>query len=100
LIYLTIEIELPKLETFLEELQRSWEIIKTLIEKAKKAIKKQFDKKRQTFQRLKQRDNMWLETNNIQLKQPPKKLDQKRYRLFEITKNIEQEVFQLKLPEG
>jgi len=93
LIYLTIEIELPKLETFIEELQRSWEIIKTLIEKAKKAIKKQFDKKRQTFQRLKQRDNMWLETNNIQLKQPPKKLDQKRYRLFEITKNIEQEVF-------
>jgi len=36
--------KLPKLETFLKELQRSWEVAKTLMKKAKEAMKKQFDK--------------------------------------------------------
>jgi len=40
-----------------------------------------------------------LEAKNIQLKQPLKKLDQKKYRPFKITKDIEQEVFQFELPE-
>jgi len=50
--------ELPKLETFLEELKRSWKVAKILIEMAKEAIKKQFDKKRQNPQELKQEDNV------------------------------------------
>jgi len=33
------------------------------------------------------------------LNQPSKKLDQKRYRLFKISKNIGQETFQLELPK-
>ena len=57
--------ELPKLEDFLERLQRSWEVTKKSIKIAKKAIKKQFDKKRQNPQELKKGDNMWLETKNI-----------------------------------
>jgi len=44
---LTIKTELPKLENFLKKLQKSWEIAKLSIEKAKKAIEKQFDKKKQ-----------------------------------------------------
>jgi len=73
--------------------------VKASIEKRKEGMKKQFDKKRQNSQGLKQGDNMWLEAKNIQSKQSSKKVDQKRYRPFEITKNIGQEVFQLKLPE-
>ena len=73
--------------------------MKASIEKRKEGMKKQFDKKRQNSQGLKQGDNMWLEAKNIQSKQSSKKVDQKRYRPFEITKNIGQEVFQLKLPE-
>jgi len=42
---------------------------------------------------------MLLKAKNIQSKQPSKKLDQKRYKPFKITKNIGQETFQLKLPE-
>jgi len=38
--------ELPKLETFLKELQYSWGTAKISIEKAKEAMKKQFNKKR------------------------------------------------------
>ena len=47
------------------------------MKKAKEAMKKQFDKKRQNFQKLEQGDNVWLETKNIQLKQSLKKLNQK-----------------------
>jgi len=45
------------------------------MEMAKYAIKKQFNKKRQNLQELKQEDNIWLEAKNIQLKKPSKKLD-------------------------
>jgi len=70
------------------------------MEIAKKAIKRQFDKKRQNPQELKEGDNIWLEAKNIHSNRPSKKLDQKRYRLFKISKNIGQGAFQLELPEG
>ena len=63
-------------------------------------IKKQFDKKRRNPQGLKVRDNMWLENKNIHLNQPSKKLDNKKYRPFRISKNIGLGAFQLELPEG
>ena len=44
---LTVKIELLKLEDFLEGLQKSQKTVKKLIEIAKKAMKKQFDKRRQ-----------------------------------------------------
>ena len=43
---------------------------------------------------------MWLENKNIQLNRPLKKLDQKRYGSFRISKNISSEVFQLELLKG
>ena len=42
---------------------------------------------------------MCLENKNIHLNRPSKKLDQKRYRPFRISKNIGLGVFQLELPE-
>jgi len=42
--------KLPKLETFLKKLYKSWETEKLLIEKAKEAMKKQFGKRRQNPQ--------------------------------------------------
>ena len=44
---LTIKIELPKLEIFLKELQKSWKAAKMSMKMAKEVIKKQFDRKRQ-----------------------------------------------------
>ena len=41
-----VKTELPKLEDFLEELQKSWKVVKKSMEIAKEAMKKQFDKKR------------------------------------------------------
>ena len=43
---------------------------------------------------------MWLENKNIHLNQPLKKLDNKRYEPFKISKDIGSEVFELELPEG
>jgi len=43
---------------------------------------------------------MWLENKNIYLNQPSKKLNNKRYRPFRISKNIGSEAFQLELLEG
>ena len=70
------------------------------MEEAQKMIKKQFDKKRQNHQGLKVRDNMWLESKNIHMNQSSKKLDNKRYGPFKISKNIGSETFQLELSEG
>ena len=97
---LTVQTEFPKLEEFLIRLQRSWEEATKLMETAKEAIKRQFNKKRQNPQELKEEDNVWLEAKNIYLNWPSKKLDQKRYRPFRISKDISQGTFQLELPEG
>ena len=67
--------KLPKLEDFLEELQKSWGEAKKSMEIAKEAMKKQFDKKWQNLQGLKTNDNVWLEAKNIQLNWPLKKLN-------------------------
>jgi len=43
---------------------------------------------------------MWLENKNIQSNRPSKKLDNKKYGLFRITKDIGSGAFQLELLEG
>ena len=69
------------------------------MEEVQKNMKRQFDKKRWNPQGLKVGDNMWLENKNIQLNRPLKKLDQKRYRPFRISRDIGLGAFQLELPE-
>ena len=58
------------------------------MEIAKEAMKRQFDEKRWNPQELKEGDNIWLEAKNIHSNRPSKKLNQKRYRLFKISKDI------------
>jgi len=45
------------------------------MEIAKKAMKRQSDKKKQNLQELKAGDNIWLEAKNIYLNKPSKKLN-------------------------
>ena len=95
---LIVQMEL-KLEEFLIGLQRDWEKATKSMEIAKEVMERQFDKKRQNPQGLKTGDNVWLEARNIHLNRPSKKLDQKRYRPFRISKNIGLGAFQLELLE-
>ena len=67
---------------------------------AKETMKRQFDKKRQNLQGLKEEDDIWLKAKNIHSNKPLKKLDQKRYGPFKVLKMIGQGAFQLKLLEG
>ena len=85
---LTVQTEFPKLKEFLIGLQRSWKEATKLMEIVKEAIKKQFDKKKQNLQGLKIGDNMWLKAKNIHSNRPSKKLNQKRYGFFRISKDI------------
>ena len=89
-----------ELEKFLMGLQRSWEEAMKSMEEAQKSMKKQFNKKRRNPQGLKIRDNVQLKNKNIHSNRPSKKLDQKRYRPFRISKDIGLRAFQLELPEG
>ena len=96
---LVVQSEFPRVKEFLAELQKSWEQDIKLIEEAQKNMKRQFDKRRQNPQGLKVGDNVWLENKNIQSNQTSKKLDQKRYGPFRISKDISLKMFQLELPE-
>ena len=62
-----VQMEFPRLENFLIELQKSWEQATKSMEEAQENMKRQFDKKRRNPQELKVRDNIWLENKNIQL---------------------------------
>ena len=92
--------EIPWVEEFMKELQKSWEQATNAMEEAQKKMKKQFNKKRRNPQGLKVSDNIWLENKNIHLNWPSKKLDNKRYGPFRISKDIGSGAFELKLPEG
>ena len=96
---LMVQMEIPQVEEFLIRIQKSWEQATKAMEKAQKSMKKQLDKKKRNPQGLKVNNNVWLETKNIQLNQPSKKLDNKRYGPLKISKNIGLGAFQLELPE-
>ena len=97
---LMVKTDIPRVEEFLSGLQQSWEQATKAMEKAQKNMKKQFDKKRRNPQGLKPGDHVWLENKNIHLNRPSKKLDNKRYGSFRISKDIGSEAFELELPEG
>ena len=91
---LTVKMKLPKLEDFLEGLQRSQEVAKKSIEVA---MKKQFDIKRHNSQGLKVGEICgWKPRISNQI---DSQKSWTRYRPFRISKNISQEAFQLDLPE-
>ena len=90
---LMVQTGIPRVEDFLIEMQKSWKHATKAMEGTQKNMKKQFDKKRRNPQGLKVGDNVWLENKNIQLNQPSKKLDNKRYRPFRISRNIGSGVF-------
>jgi len=45
-------------------------------------MKRQFDKKRQNPQELKEEDDIWLEAKNIHSNRPSKKLDPEKIQTF------------------
>ena len=60
-----MQIEFPKLEEFLIGLQKSWKEATKAMDMAKETMKRQFDKKRQNLQGLKDEDDIWLKDKYI-----------------------------------
>ena len=85
---LMVQTGIPWVEKFLIGIQKSWEQVWKAIEEAQENMKRQFNKKRRNSQGLKVGDHVWLENKNIQSNWPSKKLDNKRYRPFKISKDI------------
>ena len=83
---LMVKTDIPQVEDLLSGLQRSWEQATKAMEEAQRSMKKQFDKKRRNPQELKVGDHVWLENKNIHSNRPSKKLDNKRYGPFKISK--------------
>ena len=95
-----VQTELPQVEKFMKKLQESWKHTAQVIEESQRNMKRQFDKRRRNPQGLKVGEHVWLENKNIQSNRPSKKLDNKRYGPFRITKDIGLGAFQLELLEG
>ena len=95
-----VQMGIPRVEEFMKNMQESWKHAVQAIEEAQKNMKRQFDKKKRNPQGLKVDDHVWLENKNIQSNRPSKKLDNKRYRPFKISKDIGSGAFQLELLEG
>ena len=85
---LMVQTGISWVEEFLIGIQKSWEQVRKTMEKAQGNMKRQFNKKRMNPQGLKVGDYVWLENKNIHLNWPSKKLDNKRYRPFRISKDI------------
>ena len=97
---LIVQTGILRVEEFLIGIQKSWEQARKAMEEAQENIKRQFNKKRRNPQELKVGDHVWLENKNIQSNQPSKKLDNKIYGSFRISKDIGSGAFQLQLLEG
>jgi len=63
---LTVEMEIPSLEDLLKKMKTTREEAKTAIEKTKKTMKRQYNKRTRQSQDLKTGEQVWLEARNIQ----------------------------------
>ena len=58
--------EIPSLEDLLKKMKTMREEAKTVIEKTKETMKRQYNKRTRQSQGLKTREQVWLEARNIQ----------------------------------
>ena len=61
-----MEMEIPSLEDLLKKMKTTREEAKTAIEKTKKTMKRQYNKRTRQSQDLKTGEQVWLEARNIQ----------------------------------
>ncbi len=89
---------MPASTTFVSEMQKIHEEAKRALEKAADQMKAQYDKKKQPAIEFQVGDKVWLDTTNLNLPQPKKKLDDKCTGPFLIVSKKGALVYTLKLP--
>ncbi len=88
----------PASDTFVSKMQEIHATTKKLLKKATLQMKAQYDKKKHLAIEYKVGDKVWLDTTNLNLPQPKKKLDDKRTGPFEIKNKKGASAYTLKLP--
>ncbi len=84
--------------TFVSETQKIHEEAKQALEKAAAQMKAQYDKKKRPAIEYQVGDKVWLDTTNLNLPRPKKKLDDKRTGPFLIISKKGASAYTLKLP--
>ncbi len=90
----------PASDTFVSKMQEVHATAKKLLEKAALQMKAQYDKKKCPAIKYKVGNKVWLDTTNLHLPQPKKKLDDKQTGPFEIKAKKGASTYTLKLPVG
>ncbi len=88
----------PALNTFVSKMQEIHATAKKSLEKAVLQMKTQYDKSKRPAVKYKVGDKVWLNTMNLHLPRPKKKLDDKRTGPFEIKNKKGASTYTLKLP--
>ena len=92
--------KVESVEDFLKRMKSSTEEAKAALEQAAKDMARYYDQHRHPNITYKVGDWVWLEGKDIQTQRPSKKLDDKRYGPYQITKVISPSAYQLKLPSS
>ncbi len=90
----------PASNTFVFKMQEIHTTAKKSLEKAVTQMKAQYNKNKCPAVEYKVGDKVWLETTNLHLPRPKKKLDDKRTGPFEITAKKGASTYTLKLPDS
>ncbi|SJL04219.1 uncharacterized protein ARMOST_07580 [Armillaria ostoyae] len=88
----------PASETFKATMRLIHDETKTALEKAAIQMKNQYDKKKKTAIEYQIGEKVWLDTTNLHLARPKKKLDDKRVGPFTILEKHGLSAYKLKLP--
>ena len=85
-------------DDFVQRMQTARQEAEAALQQAADDMARYYDQQRGTAVNYKVGDQVWLDGKNIQTTRPSKKLSDKRYGPFEITKVVSQNVYKLQLP--
>jgi hypothetical protein len=94
------ETKVESVDDFLKRMKSSAEEAEAALHQAAEDMARYYDQHRQESISYKVGDWVWLEGKDIQTQRPSKKLDDKRYGPYQITKVISPNAYQLKLPSS
>lgn len=90
--------KMESVDAFVKKMQKAREEAKSALEKAADDMARFYDRKRGTAPKYKVGDMVWLDARDIKTDRPSKKLDDKRFGPYKITKVVGPNSYELKLP--
>jgi hypothetical protein len=92
------ESKMDSVDAFVKRMQFARKEAEAALHKAAEEMARYYDQNRQEAVEYKVGDQVWLEGKDIQTDRPSKKLDDRRYGPYQITKKVGPNAYQLNLP--